>query len=95
MEVKRQNIIFMRTPGDWICAIVSLISGCIAYINCPDFLHFNPSMLGGIEVLQKMGEIAWAALVAGVTTVSGLATKYWWDKKGKRMIDKLFRKKRR
>lgn len=97
MEVKRQSILPMRTTGDWICAIMALITGSVAYINTPGFLQIDPVLLnnGMMDFLQKAGEITWAALVAGVTTISGLATKYWWDKRGKRMFDKLFKRRRR
>lgn len=94
-ELSKTNVFSMKTTSHWICGMVGLVSGGIAYINIPGFLQGRLLDTGLSEFFLKAGEIFWAVVVAGVTTLSGLATKYWWDIKGKRVFARWFRKKKK
>jgi len=80
----------MKTLSDWVCALIGLFSGGIAYFNQPLFLEISTS-----ELLKRAGEMLWAVSIAGITTLTGLIVKHWFDVKGKTILNKWFLKKKK
>lgn len=92
VQVQKTSIFSMKTLGHWLCAITGLFSGGIAYLHIPDFLQVHPD---GSDALKKVLELLWTITVAGVTTVTGLAVKYWWDQQGKKIMHRIVNKKKK
>ncbi len=75
--------------------IVCLVSGCMAYLNAPDFIL----QMGDVfSFLRKTGELVWgllAAFLMGVVAI--IATKVGtrlWEDKVKPFYERVFNKKK-